>query len=63
MKRSNGTEQRFHSMSEVERRYFPRSTQIVKERQERDAKTMGVIMARSSLAKVKTLLSNKIDIG
>ena len=49
-------------MAEVEKRYFPTSTQIVKEGKEMDAKSLGIMMARSSLAKVKTLLGNKTDI-
>jgi len=52
------TEHIFHSMSEIEKKYFPKSSQSIVAKKTTDAKALGIIMARSSLAKIKTILIN-----
>ena len=51
--------QKFCSMSEVERKYFPKSSQLISAKGKTDAKNLGTLIARSSLAKVKTLTINQ----
>ena len=51
--------QTFYSMAEIEKRYFPKSSQLIARKRITDAKSLGTIIARSSLAKIKTLAINQ----
>ena len=52
-------QQVFSSVAEIEKRYFPESAATSKESREPDADTLGKMLARSSLAKVKILLGRE----
>jgi len=45
----------FNSISEIEKKYFPKYFQLVEARKVTDPKTMGIIIARSPLTKIKNL--------
>jgi len=50
------SKQIFYSMLEVEKRYFPKSSQLLAGKRITDAKNLGTLIARSPLAKIKTLI-------
>ena len=50
------TERRFYSISQIEKRYFPKYSESMQEKKITDPEVMGVTIARSSLARIKNLI-------